>query len=245
MYNLIISLVIGLVVTLAVKVAGFPWYAGIIPGTIAFLGTLIYLARRISLKVQAISTAAQKELSVAPANAREQKQRVDKAVSILETGLVYSKWQFMIASEIHAQIAMIKYMVKDFEGAQAHFAQANPRNYMAQAMRGALAYLKKDYPQMEKHFEAAVKAGKKEGLVWAAYAWCELQIKEKDKALQIMARAVQANPSDEKLKAGLTALQNDKKLKMKPYEPMWWQFGLEAPPMMAPPGGRQVRFQRR
>ena len=59
-----------------------------------------------------------------------------------------------------------------------------------------------------------------------------------------MARTVEANPSEEKLKGGLTALQNDKKLKMKPYEPMWWQFGLENPPLQQM-GGRQVRFERR
>ena len=39
--------------------------------------------------------------------------------------------------------------------------------------------------------------------------------------------------------------KDDKKLKMKAYEPMWWQFGLEAPPQLMPPGGRQVRWARR
>ena len=49
----------------------------------------------------------------------------------------------------------------------------------------------------------------------------------------------------EKLKASLTQLQNDKRLKMKPYEPTWWQFGLEAPPMPTMGGGgggRRVQF---
>src|SRR5436305_1465776 len=81
--------------------------------------------------------------------------------------------------------------------------------------------------------------------VWAVYAWCLSQSKNKDEALKVMGRAVEANPSDEKLKAGLTALQNDKRLKMKAYEPMWWQFGLEAPPQLMPPGGRQVKWARR
>ena len=80
--------------------------------------------------------------------------------------------------------------------------------------------------------------------MWATYAWCLLQLKQADKALSVMARAVAANPSDEKLKSGMQALQNDKNFKMKPYEPLWWQFGLENPPLPQP-GGRQVRFQRR
>jgi predicted Zn-dependent protease len=151
----------------------------------------------------------------------------------------------MVGPEIHAQIAMIKYMVKDHDGALAHFQKGSPRNYMAKAMEGALHYQRKDFTAMQSAFEAAVKTGKKESVVWAAYAWCLLQIKEKDKALQVLARAVQINPSDEKLKSSLTQLQNDKRLKMKPYEPTWWQFGLEQPPtptLGGGGGGRRVQF---
>ncbi len=244
MFNLALAVAVGLAVTLGVRLANFPWIAGIIPGTIAFFTAFVLLGRRVALKVQAISQVAQQELSVQAANPREQKARIDKAIKILEGALVYSNWQFLVAAEIYAQIAMIKYMVKDYDGAQVAFAKANPRNYLSQTMQGALHFQRKNYAEMEKCFETAAKVGKKEGIVWATYAWCLQQNKEKDKALKIMARAVEANPSDEKLKAGLTALQNDKKLKMKAYEPMWWQFGLENPPLQAQ-GGRQVRFQRR
>jgi hypothetical protein len=58
-----------------------------------------------------------------------------------------------------------------------------------------------------------------------------------------MARAVEQNPNDERQKSGLSALQNDTRLKMKPFEPMWWQFGLEKPPMEMM-GQPRVRFQR-
>ncbi len=243
MYNLLIAAAAGILTCVLVRVFGFSWWAGLVPGLLVFIGAYIALARRIALKVQALSGAAQKELSTPPSNIRERNARVDKAIKILEQGLAYDKWQFMVGPEIHAQIGMIKYMVKDFGGAQPHLDKANPRNYMAMAIRGSLFFQRKNFSAMEKAFEAAVKSGKKEGLVWSAYAWCLLQNKEKDKALKVMARAVEANPSDEKLKAGLTALQNDKKLKMKAWEPMWWQFGLEQPPMAAP-GGRRVQFQR-
>ncbi len=245
MLNLVIALGVGVAVAVLIKLLGFPLLAGIVPGVVLFLGAYVYLARRIALKVQALSQEAQKELSVPVTNPREQKQRVGKAIEILERGLVYDRWQFLIASEIHAQVGMIKYMVKDYDGAEAHFLKSSPRNYMAKAMHAALHFQKKNYPAMKSSFEAAVKAGKKEGLIWSAYAWCLQSLKEKDAALSVMARAVEANPSDEKLKSGLSALQNDKKLKMKPYEPMWWQFGLEAPPMQMPAGGRRVQFSRR
>jgi hypothetical protein len=78
------------------------------------------------------------------------------------------------------------------------------------------------------------------------YAWCLLQNKDKDGALRVLARAVDENPKDAKLQGSLSQLQNDKRLKMKPYEPMWRQFGLETPPMMPPMGGgRRMQFSTR
>jgi tetratricopeptide (TPR) repeat protein len=244
MFNLLIALASGVLVALGIRLAGFPLLGGIIPGVVVFLGAFILLGRRVANKVQALSTAAQKELQAAPMKERERQQRIDKAIKILEEGLKYERWQFLVGAEVHAQIGMIQYMTRNLEGAQAHFAKANSRNYMARAMEGALHYQKKEFDQMERCFEQAVKSGRKEAMVWAVYAWCEFQRKNKDKALKIMGRGVEANPSDEKLKAGLTALQNDKKLKMKTYEPLWWQFGLEQPPMDLG-GGRRVQFARR
>ena len=245
MYNLAIALFLGVVVTLAVKLAGFSIWAGLVPGSIAFVGSYVLLARRVAQRIQKISTEAQNELQSLPPNPREQKAKIERAVKLLEQGLVYDKWQFLIGPELHAQIAMIKYMTGDLDGAQPHFAKASSRNGMSKAIEGALWFRKKDYAKMGAAFEVAVKASKKEPILWAVYAWCSLQLKDKDKALKILARAVETNPTDEKLKNSLTQLQNDKRLKMKPYEPMWWQFGLEAPPMQMPSGGRQVRFQRR
>ena len=245
MYNLVIGVAAGLAVAIIVRLLGFPLWAGVIPGTLVFGATYIVLARRIAGRVGALSQTAQKELSTASANAREQKVKVEKAIRTLEEGLRYEKWQFLVASEVHAQIGMIKYMVKDFEGAEAHLSRASARNYMAKAMHGALLFQKKEFGRMRDAFEAAVRSGKKEGLVWAAYAWCLLQLKEKDGAQKILARAVQTNPTDEKLKNALTSVQNDKRLKMRAWEPQWWQFGLEQPPMPMMGGGRRVQFMRR
>jgi tetratricopeptide (TPR) repeat protein len=189
--------------------------------------------------------SVQKEFATQATNPKDAQQRVERAVKTLEQGLVYDKWQLMVGAELHAQIGMLKYMVKDLPGAQVHFAKSGPRNYMAKAMEGALNYRLENFTAMEASFEAAVKTGKKDAVIWAAYAWCLVQRKDKDKALRVLARAVETNPSDEKLKASLTQLQNDKRLKMKPYEPTWWQFGLEAPPsptMGGGGGGRRVQF---
>ena len=247
MYNLLIALAAGVAIAVGIALFGFPLWAGIVPGTIVFVGAYIFLARRIATRVGALSQSAQKELSSPPANAREQKVKVEKAIRTLEEGLVYDRWQFLVAAEIHAQIGMIKYMMKDLPGAEAHLAKANPRNYMAKAIQAALFFQKKEFGRMRESFEAAVRSGKKEGLVWAAYAWCLLQLKEKDEAQKVLARAVQTNPTDDKLKNALTSVQNDKRLKMKAWEPQWWQFGLEQPPapVMGGGGGRRVQYVRR
>jgi tetratricopeptide (TPR) repeat protein len=246
MYNLLISLAVGIAIALGIKLVGYSLWAGLIPGTLAFAFTFILLARRVAKRIQVLMDAVQKEFATQATNQKEATQKVERAVKMLEQGLVYDKWQLMVGPELHAQIGMLKYMVKDLDGAQVHFAKSGPRNYMAKAMEGALHYQRKNFTAMESSFETAVKTGKKESVIWAAYAWCLLQNKEKDKALKVLARAVETNPTDEKLKGSLTQLQNDKRLKMKPYEPTWWQFGLEAPPMPTMGGGggggRRVQF---
>lgn len=249
MLNLALSFAAGVAVTLLIRLMGFGFVAGIIPGTIVFLGVLVLMGRRTFQKLQKIMTEVQGELQSLTPNPREQKVKVEKAVKLLESALPLGQWQLMIEGEVYGQIGVIKYMFKDHEGAEAAFKKSGSRNYLAKAMNACLYYQRKEYPAMEAAFEEAVKAGKKEGVVWAAYAWCLNQIKEGEKALRVLSRAVEANPSDEKLKNAMSALQNDKKLKMRPWEPMWWQFGLEAPPaqqpMMVGHRGARPRMQRR
>ncbi len=246
MINLLLSLAVFAVLVVASRLAGFPLVAGIIPGTLAFIGTFFLLGRRVFTKIQLVMTEVQKELSTLNANPREQKVKMEKAVKLLEGALSLKNWQFLVESEVMGQIGIIKFMFKDLAGAEEAFKKASARNWLAQSMQASLAFQKKDFARMESKWEDAVKHGKKEGMMWAGYAWCLLQNKEKDKALKVLARAVEANPSDEKLKSALTALQNDKKLKMKAWEPGWWQLGLESPPMPQPMfvgGGGRRRFR--
>jgi tetratricopeptide (TPR) repeat protein len=247
MINLAISLALGVAVFLAVRLGGFPLYAGAIPAAIVFLGTFVVLGRRTFTQIQKLMGTVQAELQKLPPNAKERKNRVDAVVKMLEAALPLGRWQFLVEAQIYGQIGMLKYLFEDYDGAKAAFAKASSRDYYVQAMQGALAFKKKDFPAMETAFEAAVTHGKKEGLMWATYAWCLLQNKEKDKALKVLARAVEQNPSDEKLKAALTALQNDKRLKMSPWEPAWWQFHLEPPPVQQQVifggGGRRARYR--
>jgi tetratricopeptide (TPR) repeat protein len=246
MINLAVSLGLGLLIAVTVRLLGFPLYAGVIPGTIVFLGAFVILGRRTFNQIQKLMGQVQAELQAIPPNAKERKVRVDKIVKMLEAALPLGKWQFLVEGQIWGQIGMLKYLFEDYDGAQVAFAKSNPRDYYVRAMQGALAFKKKDSATMTSAFEDSVKHGKKESLMWAIYAWCLLQLKEKDKALKVLSRAVEENPNDEKLKSALTAVQNDKRLKMSPWEPAWWQFHLEAPPQQQPMfigQGRRARFR--
>ncbi len=239
MYNLLISAGVAVLVFTVLALAFSP-LAALIPAMLAFVITNILMARRIGKKVQELAMAAQKEI---------QAQRVEKGIKLLEEGFKYDKWQLLVGPELHANIGILQYMRKEFDAARAHLEKATtrgPAGARAKAMLACLHFQKKDEAAMRSAFELAVKAGKKDGLVWSTYAWCLDKLGKRDDALRVLARGVEANPSDEKLKNNQVALQNEKKLKMKAYGLEWYQFLLERPPMdMGPGGGRRVVFQRR
>ena len=81
-------------------------------------------------------------------------------------------------------------------------------------MLAAILYRRKQYPEMEKVFDTAMRGNKGETLLYGVYAWCENQRGEKKKAIEILQKGVAQNPSDEKLKTLLGRAQNDKRLKL-------------------------------
>ena len=135
-------------------------------------------------------------------------------------------------------------MKRDFAAAKPHLAQASSRNWTAKAYLGCIHFQAKDEAAMKTAFEDAVTGGgKKDAMAWATYAWCLENSKQHDAAIAVAGRAVTENPSDEKLKKLQNQLQNGKRLKMNAFEPAWWQFGLEKPPMEMPQ--QRVRFMNR
>jgi len=222
MYNLLIAIAAGIAAFLAfLAIPLFTWWSALLPATVALLGAYYVLARRTLKQLEAILLASQKDLVA---------RRTEACVEKLGEGFKLSRWQFLVAGQVHAQLGMILYMMKRFDDARPHLEKSYGRIGQARAMLGALHYMKKDWAAMEKTFEAAVSLNKKDGFLWGVYAWCLDNAGERDKALKALARAVDASPSDEKLKANRLALQNEKRLKMKAYGNEWWIFHLERPP---------------
>src|SRR5690606_4757370 len=147
-------------------------------------------------QVQEIVARAQREL---------EGQRVDAAIATLKQAYPVSKWQFMVNSQIDAQIGSILYMTKKFDASEPYLKRAYKKNWVAQAMLGALYYKRKKYEEMNKVFEQATIANKKESLLWNLYAYCVWKSGDRNRAIEILNRALAALPNDQKTQSNLTA----------------------------------------
>ena len=71
-------------------------------------------------------------------------------------------------------------------------------------------------------------------------------IGERDRLVSLLAARDQEMLRLSREIGALTALQNDKRLKMAPWEPAWWQLHLEPPPVQQQvvfQGGRRARYR--
>ena len=235
MWNLLISLAAGAAVTVGIGAfTNFGWAGAIFPGLIVLVITYFLLLRRIMKRLEAVMVAMQREV---------QARRVDRAIQTLEGAFGLAPWQFLVAAQLHSNIGILHYLKQDFDAAAPHLEKSFSRNWIARGMLAALRYRRKDLAGARKTFEDGVAANKKEGVLWAAYAWVLDKEGLREDAMRVLGRGVKANPSDEKLKTCLQTLQNGKKLKLgKLYEESWFQFHLEPPPQqLIGPGFRGNR----
>ena len=244
MINLLLALAAGVLGFLAFYLPGVAHALGsIFPGVVAAIATYILLARRTGKQLEAVMGVAQEAMKA---------RKPERAVQALQDAFALARWQFGIASSLHANIGVLLYVQKKYDEAEPHLrkgASTMIKLWLAQAMLGAILFRRKQYEEMEKVFDGAMRGNKGETLLYAVYAWVENQRGEKKKAIEILQKGLKENPSDEKLKTLLGRAQNDKRLKLDGWGDQWWQFWLETPPMMQGPGGafgpRQVKWGRR
>lgn len=223
MYNLLISIAVGVAVSAALALGtNLGLVPAIFPGVLAVTIVYFVLMRRTWKKLEVVFDAMQKEV---------QAQKFDKAIQTLQGGFVLAPWQFLVASQLHSNIGILHYLKQDLEAALPHLDKSFSKNWVARGMLAAARYRKQDVAAATKVLEEAVKANKKEGVLWSLYGWILEKEDRHEQAIAVLGRGVAANPSDEKLKTSLQALQNGKKLKLgKLYAEQWFQFMLERPP---------------
>lgn len=224
MYNLIISLLAGVLTAVSLHIlAGLDIWIASIAALVVFTIVYVLLIRVVMKKVGALMETAQRDI---------QAGRTEKAVKTLESGFKYAPWQFFIKGQINAQIGMVLYLKRDFAAAFEYLQKGFVRHWVAMGMLG-ICYMKRNKTgKMIQTFDKATSVNKKEPLLWNLYAFCLDKIGERDKAIAVMQKALKKNSGDERLQANLDALQNGKRMKMKGYGDLWYQFHLEKPGAM-------------
>jgi tetratricopeptide (TPR) repeat protein len=225
MYNLLISLAAGLVTTIIFGLifgqGAWSIVYGIVPGVLVLLGVYIWLARRSLKQIQALGEAAQTQL---------QGRNIDGAVEIFKQGYPVGKWQFLVKPQLDAQIGTIYFVAQRFDEAEPYLKGAFAKNWTARAMLGVLYYKRRKFDEMEQVFENAAAANKKEALFWNVYAYCLWKSKQRDKAIDVLNRAVDALDGHEVTEKNLAALKNNRKMKMRSWNQLWYQFHLDRMP---------------
>jgi tetratricopeptide (TPR) repeat protein len=219
MYNALISAAVAVVVFVGLKLAFGSWWVAFLVAPLVALLVFYLISRIIMKKVMAIMEIANRDL---------QGQRADKAIGELKNAFVYGKWQMYVTGQINAQIGMIYYMKRDFGKAFPYLEKSFFRNWAAMGML-AVSYMKRNKPQkMKETFEKALQWSNKESLLWNLYGYCLTEIGDTAKAKEVLERGLKKLPGDEHLKGNLALLGEGKKMKMRGFGDMWFQFHLES-----------------
>jgi len=220
MYNILISAGAAIAVLL-ILIFGFGmiWWGALLVALTVMAGVVFLLMRNAMQKLTDIFETASKDL---------QAQRFEKAIRDLKDAKKMGKWQIFVESQLNSQIGMIYYMKRDFSNAFPYLQDSFFKNWVSSAML-AICYMKRQKKDlMVKTFEKTVKWSPKEPLLWGIYAYCLNECGEITKAKEAMENGIKKLPSDQNLKANLENLQQGKKMKMREYGDMWFQFHLES-----------------
>jgi predicted Zn-dependent protease len=147
----------------------------------------------------------------------------------MKEGYQFNQRQFLVKGSIDGQIGVIQYLRKKNEEAEPLLRTASMQHYIAKAMLGILVWKRGDKKEAKEIFELALKAGKKESLLYAVYAYVLNEMKEREKAVAVLNDGLKICKDDERLLVNRNNLQNNKPMKMKVYGEQWYQFMLEHP----------------
>ncbi|BDU74557.1 hypothetical protein [Mesoterricola silvestris] len=220
MLNLLMGLGVAIGVVLILLPLKVTLWIGIPLGLAAGIALFIWRSRQVQNQLETIFNRAGELMK---------KQQFDPAIEVMKEGYALSRWQFMVKGSIDGQIGVVQYVRKKNEEAEPLLRTASYQHYIAKAMLGILQWKRGDKKQAKETFTLALKAGKKESLLYAVYAWVLNEMKERDKAIEVVNKGLAICQGDERLAAQRTCLQNNKPMKMKVYGEQWYQFMLERP----------------
>jgi len=203
--------------------AGLEIWIAILASLAVFAVVYFVLLRVVMKKVGVIMEAAQRDI---------QANRSEKAIKTLEQALKYSAWQFYIKQQVNSQIGSIYYLKRDFSKAYEYLEKGFFRHWIAMGMLAICQMHKKQNAKMIATFDKAISGSKKEDMLWSLYAFCLDRIGEREKAIKVLEKGLGKVNNKEALQSNLDLLKDGKKMKMKHYGDMWFQFHLEKPGAM-------------
>lgn len=239
MYNLLIALGVGSLGFLLGWYGGNTWVAGIFPAFILLLVSYFFLARRTGQQLEAIMRRAMAEVEALKPEklaALAQRTRSEKAVreaqanalqkvrAIMQEGFALAPWQFLVASQLHAQIGALDYQEGNYEEARKHLSKTWTRNWMAQVQLAAIEWRDGKKTEALKRLDNAKGGGEKEALFWGVFAWMALESGDKDRALQLLSQGLKKLPGNKPLVEMADALRNQRKFQPRVFGDAWYQF---------------------
>lgn len=234
MINLLLGLGAALATILLSSLLNIKLWISLPLGLLAGGGLFIWQGRKVQQELEKIFTRAGEHLK---------KQHFDQAIETMKEGYRFSTRQFLVKGSIDGQLGVVQYLRKKNEEAEPLLASASMQHYIAKAMLGILQWKRGEKAKAKKTFALALKAGKKESLLYAVYAYVLVEMGERDKAIAVLNQGLGICKGDERLITNRNQLQNGKALKMKLYGEQWYQFLLERPMVRqeAPPFARVSR----
>ena len=220
MLNFLSGLGVAIVAALLLALLKINIWFGMPIGILAGLGFFIYLGRRTQRQLDRVFSRATDLLK---------KQQFDQAIEAMKEGYRFSKWQFLVKGSIDGQIGVVQYLRKKNAEAEPLLRSASRQHYIAKAMLGILQWKRGEKKQARTTFQLALKAGRKESLLYAVYAYVLNEMKEREKAVEVLNQGLKVLKDDERLLVNRNNLQNNRPMKMKVYGEQWYQFMLERP----------------
>lgn len=220
MYSLISALAASALTYVGVFLAfNKEWYAAF-PASVALILTYVLLARKHGKAVEILVPQAMNEVK---------QQRVDHAVAILQAGYRNARWVFLMRSQIDGLIGQLRFMQKQFEEARPMLEKAMTRDSVSKGMLGAYWFRKHKSEEAFKILDNAIKANKKDPMLYGLKAWMLVRLKDRDGARAILTRGKKNTKNHGALSQNLVRLQNGEDMKMWEFGDHWWNFHLEKP----------------
>jgi hypothetical protein len=215
MYNLLIAALLAVLVFAGVAAWLGP-IAAVVPAIGVLLLAMFLLARRTGAAVNA-------ELQgVAPLL---QQRRIDEAqTKLVRIKEQYGRWQFLLSSQIDAQLGVIDYLQMKWEEAAPKLESGKFRNPVALLCLGCIDWRKGRKAEAVKRFEAAASASSQDVTVYVVWATLLTRDAQHIQALEAVAKGLKAVPDNKVLKELQGRIANKKKIEVDRFGETWYQF---------------------